>query len=279
MPRILVTGGGGMLAHALNCRFGDEATLLDRAALDITDAVAVANAVIGFDVVINAAAYTAVDDAESHESDAFAVNATGAGNLATACARTGARLVHVSTDYVFDGTGTEPHREFEPTNPLSAYGRSKLAGERAVLDAHLDGATVVRTAWLYGAGGRSFVATILAKARAGEPVSVVDDQFGQPTWTHDLADRIAELLDVPAGVYHATNAGRCSWWEFAVAIYEGAGVATDLVSRTTSAAFARPAPRPANSVLGDDAARAVGIEPMRSWRLALDEALRTDFAE
>jgi hypothetical protein len=144
--------------------------------------------------------------------------------------------------------------------------------------AHPNGATVVRTAWLYGAGGPSFVATMLAKARAGDPVSVVTDQIGQPTWTRDLAERIRLLLDVPPGVYHGTNSGACSWWDLAVAIYEEVGASTTLVSQTTSDAFVRPAPRPAYSVLGDDAARVAGLPEMPPWRDALHKALRADFS-
>lgn len=266
-----------MLAAALGTVFGDEVDLVSRSALDITDPGAVRDAVSGRTVVINAAAYTAVDDAESHEDDALAVNALGPANLARACAETGARLIHVSTDYVFAGDADTPYAEDDTPNPKSAYGRTKLAGEIAVRAAHPNGASVVRTAWLYGAGGRSFVATMLAKARAGEPVSVVTDQVGQPTWTRDVAVRIRDLIDAPAGVYHATNSGSCSWWDLAVAVYDEIGADASLVSRTTSADFVRPAPRPAYSVLGDDAARAVHIPALRPWRDALAEAIRTDF--
>lgn len=266
-----------MLARALRERFGDDATLLTRAELDITDAAATLDVVAGFDVTINAAAYTAVDDAESNEDEAFAINATGAENLARACAAHGTRLIHVSTDYVFDGTAVGAYDEDAPTNPLSAYGRTKLAGERAVLAANPGASTIVRTAWLYGAGGKNFVATMLDRAASNSPVSVVDDQHGQPTWTHDLADRITDLIDVVPGVYHGTNSGRCSWFDLAVAVYRGAGADTALVSRTTSAALYRPAPRPTNSVLGDRAAIAAGIAPMRAWDVALAEALRVDF--
>ncbi len=266
-----------MLARALGERFGADATLLSRDQLDVTDAVAVSDAVAGFDVVINAAAYTAVDDAESHEDRALAVNGFGAGNVATACATHGARLVHVSTDYVFDGASAEPYAVDSATRPLSAYGRTKLAGEHAVLAAHPTGSSIVRTAWLYGAGGTNFVATMVEKARVGASVSVVTDQVGQPTWTSDLAERIDHLLTAPAGIYHGTNSGRCSWYDLAVAVYEESGSDAALVSTTTSANFVRPAARPSFSVLGDDAARAVGIASMRPWRDALIDALRTDF--
>lgn len=275
---ILVTGGGGMLAQALGTTFGDTVDLVTRTELDITDALAVRRAVAGRSAVINTAAYTAVDVAESNEDAAWEINARGAKNVAEACAESGIRLIHVSTDYVFNGRASGPYSEDADTDPQSAYGRSKLGGELAVLAAHPTGASIARTAWLYGAGGPSFVATMLAKARAGEPVSVVTDQTGQPTWTRDLAERIRLLLDVPPGVYHATNSGACSWWELAVAVYEEVGAPTDLVSQTTSDAFVRPAPRPANSVLGDDAARSAGLPAMPTWRDALVSALRADFS-
>jgi dTDP-4-dehydrorhamnose reductase len=275
---ILVAGGGGMLARALGEVFGDTADLVTRADLDITDASAVQRAVAGRVAVINAAAYTAVDKAEANEAVAREINARGAMNVARACADAGARLVHVSTDYVFNGLAASPYPEDAITDPRSAYGRSKLEGEIAVRSAHPNGATVVRTAWLYGAGGPSFVSTMLAKARAGDPVSVVTDQIGQPTWTRDLAGRIRLLLDVAPGTYHATNSGACSWWDLAVAIYEEVGAPTVLVGQTTSAEFVRPAPRPAYSVLGDDAAQSAGLPEMPPWREALAKALRADFS-
>ena len=275
---ILVTGGGGMLARALGEVFGDTADLVTRADLDITDASAVKRAVAGRVAVINAAAYTAVDEAEANEAVAREINDHGAMNVARACADAGARLVHVSTDYVFNGLAASPYPEDAITDPRSAYGRSKLDGEIAVRSAHPNGATVVRTAWLYGAGGPSFVSTMLAKARAGDPVRVVIDQIGQPTWTRDLAGRIRLLLEVAPGTYHATNSGACSWWDLAVAIYEEVGAPTVLVGQTTSDEFVRPAPRPAYSVLGDDAAQSAGLPEMPPWREALAKALRADFS-
>lgn len=275
--RILVTGGGGMLARALGVALGDRVELVSRTDLDITDARAVAETVARYSAIINTAAFTAVDDAESREELAFDVNALGPEFLARACADNGIRLIHLSTDYVFRGDQNVPHSEDSEPDPVSAYGRSKAAGERAVRAAHPSGATVVRTAWLYGAGGRSFVATMLESARSEKPVSVVTDQIGQPTWARDVAFRIERLLDAPVGVYHATNAGSCSWHELAVEIYRAAGADVTLVSATTSDAFVRPAPRPSYSVLADDVAGAAGIPPMRPWRDALAEALRVDF--
>jgi len=274
--RYLVVGAGGMLGTDLQTALaGREVTALTRSRLDVTDASAVAAAVAGHGVVINASAYTKVDDAESHESDAFAVNAVGAGNLATAAAAAGAKLVQVSTDYVFDGAATTPYAESTPTAPVSAYGRSKAEGERLVLAAHPDGSYIVRTAWLYGENGGNFARTMLSLAASRPTVSVVDDQLGQPTWTLDLVNQIVALLDndAPAGVYHGTNSGSTSWFGFARAVFAESGLDPDRVLPTTSADFVRPAPRPAYSVLGHDAWTAADIAPMRPWREALAAAV------
>lgn len=256
---------------------GRDVTALTRAELDVTDASAVAAAVAGHGVVINAAAYTKVDDAETHEDAAYAVNATGAGNLAAAAAAVGAKLVQISTDYVFDGSATEPYAESTPVAPVSAYGRTKAAGERLALEAHPGGTYIVRTAWLYGQHGPNFAKTMLTLAGRLDTVAVVTDQVGQPTWTLDLARQIVALLDAdaPAGVYHGTAGGQGSWFDFAGAVFSGAGLDPARVTPTDSSAFVRPAPRPAYSVLGHDAWAAAGIAPMRDWSAALDEAFAT----
>lgn len=275
MTYYLVAGAGGMLGtdlmHALS---GRDVTGLTRNELDVTDLDAVRAAVEGHDVVINASAYTKVDDAEEHEDIAFAVNAIGAQNLAIAAAEHTARLVQVSTDYVFDGRASSPYNESTPLNPISAYGRSKAEGERLTIAAHPTGTYIVRTAWLYGAGGPNFVKTMLRLAASHETVSVVTDQLGQPTWTADLARQIVELLDSDAapGVYHATNSGEASWFDFTQEIFRVVGLDPDRVKPTTSAEFVRPAPRPDYSVLGHDAWERAGISPMRNWRAALSAA-------
>ncbi len=274
MTRYVVTGAGGMLGADLRrVLAGRDVTALTRAELDITDAAAVRAAVAGADVVINAAAYTAVDDAETHEEAAFAVNATGAGLLAEAAAQAGARLVHVSTDYVFDGGATEPYAEQTPRAPLGAYGRTKAAGEELVL--RHPSTYLVRTAWLYGAGGANFARTMLRLAGERETVSVVTDQVGQPTWSRDLASAILGLLDAdaPFGIYHGTNSGRASWFDFARAIFEESGLDPARVLPTDGSAFERPAPRPAFSVLGHAAWAAAGLEAPRPWRDALRAAI------
>jgi dTDP-4-dehydrorhamnose reductase len=276
--RYLVVGAGGMLGRDLQAALaGRDVTALTRAELDVTDASAVEAAVAGHDVVINASAYTKVDDAESDEATAFAVNATGAANLAAVAALAGAKLVQVSTDYVFDGSATAPYPEDTPRNPVSAYGRTKGEGERLALEANPDATYIVRTAWLYGQHGPNFAKTMLALAAKLPEVSVVTDQVGQPTWTRDLAQQIVALLDAdaPAGVYHGTASGEGSWFDFAKAVFAGGGFDPDHVKPTDSSSFVRPAPRPAYSVLGHDAWAAAGLEPMRDWRTALDEAFAT----
>ena len=253
---------------------GREVTALGRDELDVTDAERVMTAVAGHDVVFNAAGYTDVDGAETHEREAFAVNATGVENLARAAAAHGAKLVTVSTDYVFDGAASEPYAEDHPRDPINAYGRSKAAGEERALAAHPDGAYVVRTAWLYGAGGPNFAATMLRLAAANPTVSVVDDQLGQPTWTADLASQLVALTDAdaPAGIYHGTSSGQTSWFGFARAIFEQAGLDPDRVLPTDSGTFARAARRPSYSVLGHEAWALAGLAPMRPWRDALAAA-------
>lgn len=273
--KYLIVGAGGMLGTDLQAALaGRDVTALTRADLDVSDASAVADAVAGHDVVINAAAYTKVDDAESHEDAAYAVNATGAGNLAVAASSAGAKLVQISTDYVFDGAATSPYAEGTPVAPVSAYGRTKAAGERLALEALPEGTYIVRTAWLYGQHGPNFAKTMLTLAGKLDTVSVVDDQVGQPTWTLDLARQIVALVDAdaPVGIYHGTASGQGSWFDFAGAVFAGAGLDPARVLRTDSSQFVRPAPRPAYSVLGHDAWSDAGLPVMRDWREALDEA-------
>ncbi|WP_308468112.1 dTDP-4-dehydrorhamnose reductase [Rathayibacter soli] len=280
--RYLVTGASGMLGRDLQAALvGRDVSALGHADLDITDPDAVRAAVAGHDAVINAAAYTKVDDAETHEDDAHAVNATGAQNLAIASAEIGARLVQVSTDYVFRGDATTPYPEDAPRDPINAYGRTKADGERLAIAAHPDGTYVVRTAWIYGEHGSNFAKTMLRLAGSHKTVSVVTDQLGQPTWTGDLAAQIVQLLDAdaPAGVYHGTNSGEASWFDFTKAIFSAVGLDPARVLPTDSSSFVRPALRPAYSVLGHDAWAAVGLSPLRDWREALAEAAATGALE
>lgn len=268
--RWAVVGAAGMLGHDMVAcleRGGRDVTGLARDALDVTDAAACVEVLAGFDVVVNCTAWTAVDDAETHEAAAFAVNAVGAANLARAAAAHGARLVQVSTDYVFAGSATQPYEADAEIAPVSAYGRTKAAGEWAVLAAspeHL----VVRTAWLYGVAGGSFPRTIARVAAERGAVSVVDDQRGQPTWTGDVADLVLRLVDaeVAGGIFHATSSGEATWFDFAREAVATAGLDPEVVTPTTSADFVRPAPRPAYSVLGHASLVAAGVEPIGDWR-------------
>jgi len=278
LGRMLITGAGGMLGTDLRAaaeRAGYAVTALDRGTLDITDTAACLDAVAGHDVVLNAAAYTRVDDAESHEPDAMAVNAIGAENLARASAAAGAVLVQYSTDYVFGGDAPGPYPEDAPLNPASAYGRSKAEGERRARAAHPDGTIVVRTAWLYGEHGPNFVRTMVRLYREHGRLTVVNDQHGQPTFTRELSAQTMRMLatGLRTGTLHGTASGATTWHGFACAIVENLGGDTATVEPTDSARFARPARRPTNSVLGHDGWARIGLEPMRPWRAALDEAM------
>ena len=283
--RWLVTGATGMLGRELADGLrasGQEvtATALGRAQLDVTDPTALKAAVTGYDVVVNAAAWTDVDGAEAAEDAATVVNGTAVRYLADACAASGTRLVHVSTDYVFPGNATEPIREDALTSPLNAYGRSKLIGEQAIAELLPDTGYVVRTAWLYGEHGKNFVTTILNAAKQRETLDVVDDQRGQPTWARALAGQLIRLGaaaaagSAPAGVYHGTCAGETTWFGLARAAFELTGLDPERVRPTTSEAFVRPAPRPAYSVLDHGRWAVAGLEPLPDWRTCLEQYLR-----
>jgi dTDP-4-dehydrorhamnose reductase len=293
----LITGAGGMLGRDLTAVLGeagepgacspppnpgsgcarpeDRVTALNRHRLDILDEAAVTAAVAGHDVVLNAAAWTDVDGAEAAEAAATAVNGTAVAVLARACAATGARLVHPSTDYVFAGDGDKPYPEDAPTDPINAYGRGKLAGERAVLALLPDAGYVVRTAWLYGERGKNFVTTMLTLAAQRDTLDVVDDQHGQPTWSYALARRLVALgrSAAPAGIYHGTATGQTTWYGLARAVFIAAGLDPDRIRPTTSDRYPRPARRPAYSVLGHDRWADAGLPPLPDWRDQLAEAL------
>jgi dTDP-4-dehydrorhamnose reductase len=230
---------------------GHDVIALARADLDITDAAAVAAAVAAArpDAIVNCAAWTDVDGAETHEAAATAINADGAGHVAAAAAAGGAHLVHVSSDYVFDGRASEPYAEDAPTAPQGAYGRTKLGGERAVQAAG-GASAIVRSSWLFGRHGHNFVATMMRLAAEREAVDVVDDQVGSPTWTGHLAPALVEVAERRlTGALHVAGAGSCSWFELARETFRVAGLACTVRPQSTEA-LGRPAPRPAFSVLG-----------------------------
>lgn len=280
--RWLVTGSAGMLGTDLVRMLsaaGHAVTAATREDIDLTDHHAVATALDGHDLLVNCAAFTAVDDAEAREQQAFQANAVVPGILARAAARTGVRMVQLSTDYVFDGSARTPYAEDAPTRPASAYGRTKAAGEEAVRLALPDRSWIVRTAWLYGAHGSCFPRTIARLARERGGVAVVDDQVGQPTWTADVADLVARLVasEAPAGTYHATASGSTTWFDFAREVVAAAGMDPGVVAATSTADLPRPARRPAYSVLGHAALERVGVAPIGDWRerwlVAADDVL------
>lgn len=293
---VLVPGGRGQLGRELVRLAGaDRGSLVHApgsAELDIADPGAVADAVDSFadaardaqlrPVVVNAAAYTAVDAAETDRARAAAINTGGAATLAEACRACGLPLLHVSTDYVFPGDATEPYEPEQTTGPRTVYGRTKLDGERAVLDSH-PRSWVVRTSWVYGAGGSNFVKTMARLESERDTLSVVDDQVGSPTWSADLAHGLLELADRAAQrhaprrqVLHCTNSGSASWFELARAVFTELGADPERVQPCSSAEFPRPAPRPAYSVLSERAWAEEGYTPLRPWREALSAAFARD---
>jgi dTDP-4-dehydrorhamnose reductase len=266
--RILLTGAGGQLGRDLQETLrGHDLNAFDHPGLDLADREAVLRTVqqVHPEWIINAAAFNDVDGAETMTEAAFAVNGAGPGHLAEAAAVVGASIVHISTDYVFDGRKGTPYTEDDVPNPLSVYARSKYEGERRVLDSGAS-ACVLRTAWLYGVHGKNFVKAILAAATREGRLKVVADQVGSPTATADLARAIGELIQTPArGLFHAANSGACSRYEFAQAIVHGS---VEVLPITTAEA-ARPARRPANSSLASVRWQQAGLTPFRSWRSAL----------
>jgi len=263
--KLLVTGAAGMLGHEVVAaaeRLGHEATAWDLPECDLTDLDATLAAVRRLEprAVVNCAAYTNVDGAEADEATAERVNAGAAGHLARACAACGARLVHVSTDYVFDGSKREPWLESDPVAPLGAYGRTKLHGEQQVA-AELDDHAIVRTAWLFGPHGPNFVSTMLRLASERDEVSVVTDQVGSPTFAGHLAPALVDMAErTDTGIFHAAGAGSCSWYELTLEAFDIAAV-TCRVLPTTAERFARPAPRPAYSVLGSEREHPMTLPP------------------
>jgi dTDP-4-dehydrorhamnose reductase len=283
--RIVITGAGGQLGSCLAAQATDQGRdvlAFTSSQWDISDPAAVESIVKSGDVVVNCAAYTNVDGAESDESGAYAVNAAGPEHIARACARLGARMIHVSTDYVFSGVfGSDPKgptRPYEPsdeTEPQGVYARSKRAGELAVLAA-LPEAVVVRTAWLYTGGtGKDFVAVMRRLAAGDGPVDVVDDQTGSPTYVGDLATALLQIADdrVPGPVLHAANEGEVSRFGQARAVFEECGADPARVRPVSTAQFPRPAPRPSYSALSSRQSVAAGMTPLRPWRPALVAAL------
>lgn len=274
--RVLITGAGGQLGHDLVAGFdGSQYEVLGTThdSMDLPDRDAVLATICGFepDVVVHGAAWTAVDACESDPDKAFAVNAFGTRNVAEAARRVGAHVVYVSTDYVFDGHKDGAYREWDPTEPRSVYGASKLAGER-----ELDpGSTIVRTSWVCGAHGANFVKTMLRLAQERDTWGVVNDQHGCPSFTPDLAAAIKQLaIARMPGVFHLSNSGPTTWYEFACAIVDGAGLDASRINPITTAEYPTPAARPANSVLDNGAWRLAGFSPLDDWHAPLQRMLK-----
>ncbi|MGE1111792.1 dTDP-4-dehydrorhamnose reductase [Priestia megaterium] len=278
--KVLITGANGQLGKELVELFtekGFEVYGFGRDKMDITNQVQVQE-IIGAvkpNIVIHSAAHTKVDLAEAESDQAFSINAYGTRNVAVAAEAVGAKLVYVSTDYVFDGTNDEPYNEFSPTSPLGVYGKSKLAGEQFVRDLHYK-FFIVRTSWVYGKYGANFVKTMLKLGEERKELSVVADQRGCPTYTLDLANAILELVDTEKyGVYHVSNSGNCSWFEFAKAIFEISEMKVQ-VNPCTTADFPRPAARPANSVFEHMSIKLNNFTSVRHWREALSSFLKNN---
>jgi dTDP-4-dehydrorhamnose reductase len=275
----LVVGANGQLGRCMTELLESQSVeyvALGHQQLDITDSVAVEKVFEELKpvIVLNAAAWTAVDDAEEHEDEALQVNVQGPVNLAKSAALVGARLIHVSTDYVFDGEAKSPYKVDSQTEPQNAYGRTKLAGEKAVLELG-DNVCVVRTAWLYSEHGKNFAKTMAAPALRGEGVRAVNDQFGQPTSAHDLAQLIFKIsqTDQLPSVVHGTNAGEATWFQFAQEIYSLLGADHDLVSPVDTSAFPTVAKRPVYSVLSHDDFSSWGLQPMQDWKSGLCDSI------
>jgi dTDP-4-dehydrorhamnose reductase len=271
--KVLITGANGQLGKDLVDYFATkyaEVYGFGREELDITNIDLVIKTMenLNPNVVIHAGAYTKVDLAETEPEEAYRINAVGTRNIAVASEAIRAKLAYVSTDYVFDGMSHIPYDEFHSTNPSSIYGKSKLAGEQLVQSLHSQ-YFIIRTSWVYGIHGNNFVKTMLRLAQEKESVSVVNDQIGSPTYTIDLSKCIADLLQTQKyGIYHVSNSGHCSWYEFAVAIFEEAGMNIQVVPVSTEA-FPRPAKRPPFSILDHKALRLNDFPEMRNWRDAL----------
>lgn len=272
--KVLITGSNGMLGHDLQKVLKDkhELILTTSKTLDITDKENTIDFIVKNkpDVVINSAAYTDVDGCETNQDLAYAVNGEGVRNLALGCKEVDCPLVHVSTDYVFDGTAREPIAEDGEIGPISIYGKSKLKGEEAIQEI-LDKFFIIRTAWLYGINGKNFPKTMLELAENHSEITVVYDEVGTPTYTPDLAYGISKIIETDHyGIYHLTNSGQCSWCEFAKYIFEIADRDVKVVPVTASE-FSRPAPRPSYSVLKNEKWVENGFEPLRSYKEAIKE--------
>lgn len=278
MMDIIITGANGQLGKELVRKLGRSHSVigLGKKDLDITDYNQVADVITHYQpqYIIHTAAFTSVDQCEMDRKKAFEVNALGTGCVAQAADKIHARMIYISTDYVFDGKKQSPYSEDDDPNPQSIYGISKLLGER--LARLFNNATIIRTSWLFGHDGANFVKTMLKNAKKGKEIMVVNDQTGCPTYVHDLADTIIHLLDKKNGIYHVCNSGPCTWNTFAKAILKEAGFDSDLIIPVTTKEYGSSCPRPLYSVMDQNALLKEGIKPLRHWKEALKEFLRRE---
>ena len=274
--KILLTGSSGMLGLDLNrvLNKNHEVLATPSSSMDITDLNQIESQISTYkpDIIINSAAYTNVDECEFNPNLAYKVNSIGAKNLAIACDKFNSKLIHISTDYVFNGENDRPYTENDKTEPINIYGETKLKGEEFIQNI-CDNYIILRTSWLYGINGNNFVKTMLELSKSHDEISVVEDQRGSPTYTYDLAIAIFELLKNDySGVYHLTNRGNCSWLEFAKNIFEITGIDVDL-KPVTSEEFPRAAKRPKYSVLNNEKWENAGLKPLRNYKKALNDCL------
>jgi dTDP-4-dehydrorhamnose reductase len=275
---ILITGAHGQLGKELERQLSLSHTVfsLGKKELDITKKEVVEEIITQIEpqVIIHAAAFTAVDQCETDPKKAFEVNSIGSGYVAQVAHKVNARMIYMSSDYVFDGQKQFPYTEEDEPNPKSIYGLSKWLGERLVLK--FNNATVIRTSWLYGHYGKNFVKTMLDLGTRNREIKVVNDQFGSPTYVNDLTKIINQLISKKNGIYHVSNSGSCTWYEFAKAIFKEAGLNSNLVVPTTTEEYGAFAQRPRYSVLGHDALVKENIKPVRTWKEALKEFIREE---
>jgi dTDP-4-dehydrorhamnose reductase len=277
--KILITGGSGQLGKEVTelLQTNHQVFSYSSKELDITDKGSVDRifAQVNPEVVIHTAAYTQVDLAETEQDKAFQVNALGTRNVAIAAEMANAKLIYISTDYVFDGGAREPYREYDIPNPKSVYGKTKLAGEEYV-KTFSSRFFILRTSWVFGNYGNNFVKTMLKLAQERSELTVVHDQIGSPTYTLDLAELISNMIETELyGIYHVTNSGTCSWFEFSKAVFHHAGITNIHVTPITTNEFPRPAPRPAYSVMDNSALRVNGFHVLRGWEEALKHYIST----
>lgn len=279
--KVLITGANGQLGQALSHQLGAKHELigLSRNQLDVTNKEEVQKMITTIvpDIIIHAAAFTAVDACEKQPIPSYTINAFGSSNIATIAKQLKARFIYISTDYVFDGSKHGAYEETDTPNPLSVYGRSKWLGEKLVQEIDPD-CTIIRTSWLYGHNGQNFVKTILQLAKKQKEIKVVDDQVGSPTYAVDLASFIETLLTKKTGLYHFSNTGSCSWYDFAKVILEEAGLERTLIKPITTKEYGAAAPRPAYSVLAHKKMTETGINIPRYWREALEEFIRKELS-